>query len=123
MALAADGVALHAARIRGGFQQPVLAGDGGDAAERPRLDDLDVVAALAQVGNYLVAEARLELDLLGLAVARIERAREVVRVEARRVDRRLQVEPAVDVLQENVERPLVLLVAARSAERDVWIAA
>src|SRR3954452_1029968 len=75
------------------------------------------------MGDDLFAEARLELDLTRLAVARVERAREVVRVDARRVDRLLQVQSAVDMPEEEVERPLVLLVAAGRAEREIWIAA
>ena len=54
----------------------------------------------------------------GARRARIERAREVVGVEHRRVDRRLQVEPEHRVGEEELERPLVLLVAARRAERE-----
>src|SRR4051794_28835216 len=122
-ASAADSVTLHAARIRGALQQTVLARDRADAAERPVAGHLDVVAALAQIGDDLFAEARLELDLTRLAVARVERAREVVRVEARRVDRLLQIQAAVDMPEEEVERPLVLLVAAGRAEREVWVAA
>ena len=79
--------------------------------------------ALAQLAHDVVAPACLDLDLPRLALAWIERAREVVGVEVGRVDRRLQIEPAVDVLQERVQRPLVLVVAARRAEREIGIAA
>src|SRR5215210_3931824 len=120
---AADRVPLHPAGIRGRLEQPILARDGTDTPERPRRGDDDVVAALTQLRDHLVAEPRLDLDLEGLALARVERAREVVRVEARRVDRRLQVEPAVDVLQEGVQRPLILLVAPGRPEGDVWMPA
>src|SRR5262249_59716794 len=120
---AAGSVALHAARIGGRLEQSVLACDGADAAERPRSGDLDVVAAVRQRARDGVAEARLELDLPRLRVAGVEGAREVVRVEARRVDRLLQVEAEVDVPEEEVERPLVLLVSARCPERDVGISA
>src|SRR5256885_8360101 len=123
MVLAADGVPLHAARIGGALQQAVLARDGADAAQRPIAGHHDVVAALAQLAGDVVAEARLDLDLTRLALARIKRAREVIRVEAGRVDRLLQIEPAVDMTEEEVQRPLVLLVAARRPERDVRLAA
>src|SRR3954452_3608046 len=75
------------------------------------------------MGDDLFAEARLELDLTGLAVALIDRAREGGRVGARRGDLLLQVQAAVDMPEEEVERPLVLLVAAGRAEREVWGAA
>src|SRR3954468_23648986 len=121
-ASAADSVALHAARIRGALEQTVLARDRADAAQRPVAGDLDVVPALAQLRRDVVAEPRLQLHLPGPALPRIERAGEMVRVEARRVDRLLQVQAAVDVPQKEVERPLVLLVAARRAEREIWVA-
>src|SRR5213080_3418958 len=81
------------------------------------------MTALPEVPDHLVSEPRLDLDLPRLALARIEGAREVVGAEVRRVDRRLEVETAVDVLQKHVQRPLVLLVAARCTEREVGMAA
>ena len=44
-------------------------------------------------------------------------------MERRRVDRRLQVEAEVDVVEEEQQRPLVLLVAARRAEGEIRVAA
>src|SRR6266480_4237477 len=121
--LTPDGVSLHAPRVGRGLQQAVLAGDGTDPTERPVAGDLDIVPALSQFAYHLVPEPRLDLDLQRLALARIERARKVVRVEGRRVDRALQVQPAIGVLQKEVERPLILLVASGRTERQVWIAA
>ena len=46
----------------------------------------------------------------------------MVGVEVRRVDRLLQVLPQVDVTQEDVQRPLLLLVAAGRAPREVRLA-
>jgi len=46
----------------------------------------------------------------------------VVGVERRRVDRRLQVEPVVDMAQKEHERPLILRVPARCAEREHGLA-
>ena len=43
----------------------------------------------------------------------------MIGVEARRVDRRLQVVAEDDVTQEDVQRPLVLLIAAGRSEREV----
>src|SRR5438067_1051266 len=97
MSSTADRVALHAARIGGRLEQAVFARNGADSSEGPVPDHLDVVAALTQLADYPVPEPRLHLDLARLALARKEGAREVVRVEVRGIDRRLQVEPAVDV--------------------------
>src|SRR6266545_5335327 len=113
--LAADGVSLHAAGVRTSLQQPVLARDGGDAAERPVAPLDDFVAAPAELADHVLSEPGLELDLERPALAGIEGAREVIRVEAGRIDRGLQVEAPVDVLQEEVERPLILLVSAGCA--------
>src|SRR5713226_1666977 len=122
-ALATDRVPLHAARVRGGLQLPVwIAPGGADAAERPLRRHLDVVAAITQARDHRRVEARLDLRVPRPRLSRVERAGEVVRVEGGRVDRRLQVEPELDVCEEDVQRPLVLLVAARRAEGEVRLA-
>ena len=61
-------------------------------------------------------------EVAGQPLPRVEGARHVLRAEARRVDRLLQVQAVVDVAQERVQRPLVLLVAAGRAEREVRVA-
>ena len=43
-------------------------------------------------------------------------------MELGRVDRLLEVEPEIDVAEERVQRPLLLLVAARRAPREVRLA-
>ena len=78
----------------------------------------DVVPARAQRVDRVRRHPALDLDPPRLGLARIERAREVRRVEHRRVDRRLQVAPVHRVGEEELERPLVLLVAAGRAERQ-----
>ena len=50
---------------------------------------------------------------------RPERAREVLGVDERRVDRRLQIHPEIDDVEQELQRPLVLLVAAGRAEDHV----
>ena len=75
------------------------------------------MTAIEQVGDDLGPEPRLERERAGARLAWEERGREVVRVELRRVDRGLEIEPEMDVVEEDVERPLVLLVAARCPER------
>ena len=117
--LNADRVALHPARVRARAQRPVRrARDRAEAAERPRLDHVDVVAAAAQLLDDLGRDARLDVHPPQLGLAREERARQVIGVERRRVDRLLEVAPEHGVLEEQLQRPLVLLVAARGAERQ-----
>src|SRR5262249_27697590 len=117
-------IALHAAWVRGGFQDPVrLAAGRADSAERPFPGDDDVVPPLTQAGDDLVAGSALDLDHVRLCHPRIEGAGEGVRVERRRVDRLLQVAAEEDVGEEEEQRPLVLLVAAGGAEGEVRFAA
>src|SRR3546814_7379543 len=52
----------------------------------------------------------------------IEARREVSRLEHRRVYRLLEVQPVMDMPEEELERPLVLLVPARRAESHVGAA-
>jgi hypothetical protein len=52
----------------------------------------------------------------------MERRDEVVRMELGSVDRRLQVQAEVDVAEECMQRPLLLLVAARRAPGEVGAA-
>src|SRR5438270_3709225 len=118
-----DRVALHPAWIRGSFHHAVLAPGRADSPERPVVGDDDLVAARAQVVDLPTCEPALDLDLAWEGIARVERARKVVRVERRRIDRSLKVESEVHVVQEEDERPLILLVAARRSEGEVRIAA
>src|SRR5919199_6488250 len=61
LASAPGGVALHPARVRARAQRPVRgARNRAQAADRPRLADLDVVAAGAQVADGLGARAVLD---------------------------------------------------------------
>jgi hypothetical protein len=66
--------------------------------------------------------ALLDLDLVEVDVARIERARHVVGVEVRGVDRLLEVAAEVEMAEQRVELPLVLHVAAGRADRHVGLA-
>src|SRR4051794_29459804 len=102
---AARGVALAAARIRACLENPgVLARDGGDAAEGPRAGHLDVVPATTEVVDRLGSDAFLHRDVSRAALARIEARRERLGVVVRGVDRGLEVEPVVDVAEEDVQR-------------------
>src|SRR6185437_2422636 len=99
-----------------------LACDGGDAAERPRIAHLDVMAALAQSFDRLFTDAVLDRDVPRARFARVEALRERLGVVLRRVDRRLEVEAVVDVGEKCLQRPLILLVAAGRTDREVRLA-
>src|SRR6266581_8327608 len=118
--LPSRGVALHAAGVGGGAEQPGgrVAADRGQPAERPRLGDDHQVAAAAQALERGGAEPLLNHDLAGTVLPGPERARERGGVEGGRVDGGLEVEAEVDVVEEQPERPLVLLVAAWGAEGE-----
>src|SRR6185503_21074705 len=60
LSLPAGRVALHAARIRGRDDLAAFALDGAHTAERPGVGDGDLMAAAAEVGDHVVAEARLD---------------------------------------------------------------
>src|SRR3954463_86366 len=116
-ASAARGVALAAARIRACLEDSgVLASHGGDAAEGPWAGPVHVVSSTAQVVDRLGIDAFLHRDVSRSALARIEARRERLGVVVGWVDRGLKVEPVVDVGEEDVQRPLVLLVTPGRAE-------
>src|SRR5262249_4213492 len=117
------GVALHAARVRPRTQLAVLACDRGHASERPRLHDGHVVPARDELPHDVPARALLDRGRARLEAAWEERPDQMPGVELRRVDRLLEVETAVDVPQENVQRPLLLLVAAGRSVREPRLAA
>ena len=71
----------------------------------------------------VVAEALLDEQRARDELAREERRDQVLGVEVGRVDRLLQVQPAIDVVEEDVQRPLLLLVAAGRAVREPRLAA
>ena len=78
--------------------------------------------AALEILNDLRVEPRLDVDDTRLGRPGIERAREVGRVEGRRVDRRLEVQPVDGVGEEEGQRPLVLLVASGRSEGEVGLA-
>src|SRR6266550_2495154 len=117
--LAAYGVALHAAGVGGGVEDAVTAGHRADPAQGPGRADVDQVAAAAEFGDHRFADPRLDVQGPGLGLARVERRRHVRGVERREVDRLLQVHAERQVVEEEQQRPLILLVAAWRAEREV----
>src|SRR5262249_52155247 len=105
------GVALHAARIGGGTTAATLACSRGQAALRPVGLDLDDVAAAAQLFNGVGRQPALDQEHAGTRFARPERTCEMLGVPGRGVDRLLQVHATMDMTQEELGDPLVLLVA------------
>jgi hypothetical protein len=76
-------------------------------------------AAALELLEHAGLEAVLGLHHAGLRETRVERARHVLAVQARRVDRLLQVcDAVVHEIEEEGQGPLVLLIAARRAEAE-----
>src|SRR5947199_1768405 len=116
--LAADRVPLHSARVRRAAQLPACVLDGRHAAQRPVGRHFDLVASLAQARDDVLAEAAFELERAQLEAAWVERRDQVVGAELGCVDRLLQVEATLEMAEEDVQCPLVLVVAARRAPRE-----
>src|SRR4029078_1047541 len=115
--LAAGRVPLHAAGVRRSEDLATLTLHGADATERPRIRDSHLMAAATEVLDRVLAETRLDRQRARREAPGVERRDEVIGVPLRRVDRRLQVEPAGDVPEERMQRPPLLLVAAPRATR------
>src|SRR5579862_272103 len=98
-ALPPRGVTLHAACIGGGAAARADAGRRGEAAFRPVGADFDLVAAALELVDGLLRHAALDHEEAGLRGARPERAREMLGVPGRRVDRLLHVHAGVNMTQ------------------------
>src|SRR5436190_8011210 len=109
---ASGGVALHAARVGGGTTAGPDLGGGGEAAFRPVGADLDDVTAPAEFVDGRLGHAAFDHEHAGPRGAGPERDREMFGVPGRRVDRFLQIHVGVDMPQEELRDPLILLVAA-----------
>src|SRR5215218_1984431 len=77
------------------------------------------MAAGTQTLDNVGLQPVLDNELAWRRRARVVRAREVFGVEVGRVDGLLQIEAEVDVRQEEVHGPLVLLVSPRGAEGQI----
>src|SRR4051812_3062028 len=115
-------VALHAPGIGGGAATTSDARGRGQPPLRPVGADLDDVAAAAQFLDRGLGHAVLDHEHAGARGARPERDREMLGVPRRRVDRLLQVHAGMDVAQEELRVPLVLLVAAGRTPGHVRLA-
>src|SRR5687768_11499754 len=82
-----EALRLRAARIAAGFDEAARFVDlrAGDEALRPVGGEVDVVAAAAQLVDYLGAEARLDAHAVRHAPMRREEAGEVLARQARRL--------------------------------------
>src|SRR5439155_16671489 len=94
----AGGVALHAARVGPGREDPGLRipRDGTQSPFRPGFPDGHVVSPPPKFGDRLLADPGFHGDAPRLHRAGIERTRETVVVPVRRVDSALQVEAAAN---------------------------
>ena len=77
----------------------------------------------AQTLDRVGAGAVLDCHVSREGLAGVEARRECLGVVIRGVDRVLQVETVVDVGEEDVERPLILLIASGRADREVRLPA
>src|SRR4029077_20868536 len=91
------GVTLHAARIGGGAAAAADAGRRRETAFRPVGADLDLVAAALELVDGLWRHAAFDHQEAGMRGARPERAREMLGMPGRRVDRFLQIHAGVDM--------------------------
>ena len=78
------------------------------------------MAATRQLIQDVGLDARLGPYAAWIRGMRRKRAWEMFRVEHRRIDGRLEVVPEHGMRNEELERPLVLLIASGSAEGDTW---
>ena len=97
--LPAYGVALHTPGVSRSAERTVhgVPAHRGEPPERPPIYNVQIVAASTQPRDDMGSQSVLDDDLAGRCRARVERAREMLRVEVWRVDRLLQVEAEVDV--------------------------
>src|SRR5436190_17227130 len=120
-------IALHAARVGGGFAADAVLGGGAEAALGPIRADFHLVAAAFQLLDGGLGQAAFHHQYAGSCSARPEGEREVLDVPGRRVDRLLQVHLRLGavlagVTQEELAAPLVLLIAAGRAPAHVGLA-
>src|SRR6266700_5894858 len=116
------GVALHAARIGGGTAAAADLRGRGQSSFRPGRSDLDDMAALFQCVDGRFRHAVLDHEHARTCGARPERDREMFGVPGRRVDRFLQIHVGVDMPQEELRDPLILLVAAGRSPGEIRLA-
>ena len=82
--------------------------------------DLDSVSLLYQMPLYLLRDPPFDGDQARVGIMRVEGTGEVEAVERGGVDGFLEIHLEVDEVEEELEGPLVLSVAARCAEDHEW---
>src|SRR5262249_53029193 len=115
-------VALHAPGIGGSATTATKAGCRGQTAFRPIGSGFDDMAAARPLVARRLRHTVFDHEYAGPGGARPERNREMFGMPGRRVDRLLQIEPGVDVAQEELGDPLILLVAAGRTPGQVRLA-
>src|SRR5215469_7787914 len=104
-------VALLLPRARRGLEQAVTYRRRGHIAQAVIVIDFQAVAATGELVLDRLAEPSLDREVAGIVFPGEEGIDEVIGVEARRVDRCLQIEAEMNMAQEGLQRPLVLAVA------------
>src|SRR4051812_18485482 len=115
-------VALHAARIGCRLAALAVARGSRQAALGPVRTNLELVPALLELILGRLRHAALDHQHARTSGTRPERGEEMLGVPGRRIDRFLQVHPRVDVAQEKLGDPLVLLIAAGRAPGQIRLA-
>src|ERR1700676_2122753 len=120
--LSSGRVALHAPGIGGGAAAAADLGGGGEAAFGPVRSGLHDMPALLQIIDGRLRHPVLDHHHARPRRSRPERDREMLGMPRRRVDRLLQVQLRVDVTQEELRGPLILLVATGRTPGEVGFA-
>src|SRR5262249_3391049 len=118
-ALSPGSIALHAARIGCRAAVAAFARSRGEPALGPARADLDDMAPFFQLLDARLGRTIFQHQHTRASRTRPERDREMFRMPRRRIDRFLQVHLAVGVPEEELRRPLVLLIAARRTPRQI----
>ena len=114
-----------AARIASATKQSAIAIelDREHVAFRPRRTKLDLVTASRELRADFFINAILDTQNSGTRIVRIEGRGEMRAGKFRRLDRLLQVHPEIDDVEKKLQGPLILLIATRSAEREMRLIA
>src|ERR1700683_3931037 len=114
-----------AARIASAAKQTAIAIelDREHVAFGPRRAKLDLVTTSRELRADFFIDALLDTQNAGTRVVRIEGRGEMRAGKFRRLDRLLQGHPEIDDVEKKLQRPLILLIATRSSEREIRLIA
>src|SRR6202453_3773640 len=112
-------IALHAARVGGGFHAILLARGGHQPALRPIRSDLDDMTAFPQVRDGGGWHAVFDDEHARASGAGPEGRREMLSMPRRSIDRFLKIVARMDMAEEELGNPLVLLVSTRRAPGEI----